>query len=181
MPAILQNTTTKQKIGMGVAALAVILVAIMLMKVASSPSYATVATGVDPAQTDKMTAALDQKGIKWKLQNNGTAIAVDSSQTAQARVALASSGIPSNGQVGFSLFDKQKLGASNLQQQVTYQRALEGELSQTIGQAQGVTGAQVNLVLPQEQLFSDQNSTAKASVLLNTGGSAIDPNSVRGI
>ena len=36
----------------------------MLMKVASSPSYATVATGVDPAQTGKMTTALDQKGIK---------------------------------------------------------------------------------------------------------------------
>src|SRR5215475_13907341 len=93
MPALLQNTTTKQKIGMGIAAVAVLLVAIMLMKVASSPSYSTVATGVDPAQTDKMTAALDTKGIKWKLQNNGTAIAVDSGQVAQARVALAASGI----------------------------------------------------------------------------------------
>jgi flagellar M-ring protein FliF len=181
MPAILQNTTTKQKIGMGVAALAVILVAIMLMKVASSPSYSTVATGVDPAQTDKMTAALDTKGIKWKLQNNGTAIAVDSSQTAQARVALAASGIPSNGQVGFSLFDKQKLGASNLQQQVTYQRALEGELAQTIQQVQGVTSASVNLVLPDNQLFADQQSQSRASVLLTTNGVALDPGAVRGI
>src|SRR3954465_501801 len=100
MPALLQNTTTKQKIGMGVAALAVILVAIMLMKVASSPSYSTVATGVDPAQTDKMTAALDTQGLTGTLPNTGPAIAVDSAQTAQARVALAASGIPSNGQVG---------------------------------------------------------------------------------
>jgi flagellar M-ring protein FliF len=181
MPTILQNTTTKQKIGMGVAAVAVLLVAIMLMKVASSPSYSTVATGVDPAQTDKMTAALDTKGIKWKLQNNGTAIAVDSGQVAQARVALAASGIPSNGQVGFSLFDKQKLGASNLQQQVTYQRALEGELAQTIQQVQGVTSASVNLVLPDTQLFSDQNSQSKASVLLQTNGVALDAGAVRGI
>jgi flagellar M-ring protein FliF len=181
MPAILQNTTTKQKIGMGVAAVAVLLVAIMLMKVASSPSYSTVATGVDPAQTDKMTAALDTKGIKWKLQNNGTAIAVDSGQVAQARVALAASGVPSNGQVGFSLFDKQKLGASNLQQQVTYQRALEGELAQTIQQVQGVTSASVNLVLPDTQLFTDQNSQSKASVLLQTNGVALDGGAVRGI
>src|ERR671936_72706 len=181
MQSIIQNTSTKGKIGMGVAAIAVVLVAIMLMKVASSPSYATVATGVDPAQTDKMTAALDQKGIKWKLQNNGTAIAVDSSQTAQARVALASSGIPTNGQVGFSLFDKQKLGASNLQQQVTYQRALEGELAQTIEQVQGVQNASVNLVLPDTQLFSDQNSQSRASVLLTTNGVALDGGAVRGI
>jgi len=181
MGSLIQNTSTKGKIGMAAAAVGVLLVAIMLMKMATSPSYSTIASGIDPAQTGKMTAALDTKGIKWKLVNNGTGIAVDSGQTASARVALAEQGLPQNGQAGFELFDKQKLGASNLQQQVTYQRALEGELSQTIGQVQGVTGAQVNLVLPQEQLFSDQNSTAKASVLLNTGGSAIDPNSVRGI
>jgi flagellar M-ring protein FliF len=181
MQAILQNTSARGKIGMAAAALAVVLVAVLLMKVASSPSYATVATGVDPAQTGKMTAALDQKGIKWKLQNNGTAIAVDSAQMAQARVTLASSGIPTNGAVGFSLFDKQKLGASNLQQKVTYQRALEGELTQTIEQVQGVNSAQVNLVLPDDQLFSDQSSQAKASVLLATNGAPIDAGAVRGI
>ncbi|HKN93325.1 MAG TPA: flagellar basal-body MS-ring/collar protein FliF [Thermoleophilaceae bacterium] len=181
MGSLIQNTSTKGKIGMAVAALGVVLVAVMLMKMATSPSYSTIATGVDPAQTGKMTAALDTKGVKWKLVNNGTGIAVDSGQTASARVALAEQGLPQSGQPGFELFDKQKLGASNLQQQVTYQRALEGELDQTIGQVQGVTGAQVNLVLPQEQLFSDANSTAKASVLLDTGGSALDPNAVRGI
>src|SRR5919198_1239506 len=181
MQTLIQNTSTKGKIGMGVAAIAVVLVAILLMKVASSPSYSTVATGIDPSQTGKMTDALDQKGIKWQLRNNGTAIAVDSSQTAQARVALASSGIPTNGQVGFSLFDKQKLGASNLQQQVTYQRALEGELAQTIEQVQGVTSASVNLVLPDTQLFADQKSQSRASVLLTTNGVSLDAGAVRGI
>jgi flagellar M-ring protein FliF len=181
MGTLIQNTSTKGKIGMAAAAIGVLLVAVMLMKMATSPSYSTISAGLDPAQTGKMTAALDSKGIKWKLVNNGTGIAVDSGSTAAARVALAEQGLPQSGQAGFELFDKQKLGASNLQQQVTYQRALEGELSQTIGQVQGVTSAQVNLVLPQEQLFSDQNSTAKASVLLSTGGTPIDPNSVRGI
>jgi flagellar M-ring protein FliF len=166
---------------MAAAAVGVLLVAILLMKMATSPSYSTIASGVDPAQTGKMTAALDQRGIKWKLVNNGTGIAVDSGQTAGARVALAEQGLPQNGQAGFELFDKQKLGASNLQQQVTYQRALEGELAQTIEQVQGVSNAQVNLVLPEEQLFNDQNSASKASVLLSTGGQAMDPNSVRGI
>jgi flagellar M-ring protein FliF len=181
MGSLIQNTSTKGKIGMAAAAIGVVLVAIMLMKMATSPSYSTIATGVDPAQTGKMTAALDTKGIKWKLVNNGTGIAVDSGQTAGARVALAEQGLPQNGQAGFELFDKQKLGASNLQQQVTYQRALEGELAQTIEQVQGVTSAQVNLVLPEEQLFSDQNSQSKASVLLASGGQPVDPNSVRGI
>jgi flagellar M-ring protein FliF len=181
MGTLLQNTSTRGKLGMAAAAIGVVLVAVLLMKMASSPSYSTIATGIDPAQTGKMTAALDSKGIKWQLQNNGTALAVDSGQMASARVALAEQGLPQNGQAGFELFDKQKLGASNLQQQVTYQRALEGELAQTIEQVQGVNSAQVNLVLPEEQLFSDQNSQSKASVLLSTGGTPLDPSSVRGI
>src|SRR3954447_20935736 len=181
MGSLIQNTSTKGKIGMAAAAVGVLLVAIMLMKMATSPSYSTIASGIDPAQTGKMTAALDTKGIKWKLVNNGTGIAVDSGQTASARVALAEQGLPQNGQAGFELFDKQKLGASNLQQQVTYQRALEGELAQTIQQVQGVTSASVNLVLPDTQLFDDQKDQSRASVLLTTNGVALDPGAVRGI
>ena len=53
------------------------------------------------------------------------------------------------------IFEKQNLGESNFQQQVTYQRALQGQLEETIDSVQGVSGAQVELVLPdpQAQLF----------------------------
>ena len=65
-----------------------------------------------------------------------------------ARVALAGAGLLGNTQPGFALFDKQNLGESNFQQQVTYQRALQGQLDETINSVQGVSGAQVELVLP---------------------------------
>jgi flagellar M-ring protein FliF len=182
MRDLIQNTTTKGKLILGASALGVLLVAVLIMRMASAPSYATIVSGIDPAQTGKVTAALDAKGVKWQLQNNGTALAVDKSQTAEARVALASSGLPQSSSAGWELFDKQKLGASNLQQQVTYQRALEGELVQTIEQVQGVSSAQVNLVLPPENtLFENANSSAKASVLVSTGGTGLEPGAVRGI
>jgi flagellar M-ring protein FliF len=79
------------------------------------------------------------------------------------------------------LMDTQKLGASDFQQQVTYQRALEGELAKTIGQIDGVGGATVQLVLPQDQLFESKQSAAKASVLLSNPGDALEPGAVRGI
>jgi flagellar M-ring protein FliF len=80
------------------------------------------------------------------------------------------------------LLNNQQLGASNFQQQITYQRALEGQLAQTIGQIQGVSGAQVQLVLPnpQDQLFSDSSQQATAAVLLSDSGT-LDPGAVRGI
>src|SRR5579863_5257781 len=118
----------------------------LFVHMVSKPSYATIATGLEPAQTGKMTSALDQRGIGYELQNNGTALAVQSNETAQARVALAGAGLLGNAPEGLSLFSKSSLGESNFQQQVNYQRAMQGQLEQTIDSVQGVSGAQVELV-----------------------------------
>jgi flagellar M-ring protein FliF len=156
---------------------------VLVMHFASAPSYSTLETGIDPSQTSKITSTLSTQGIPYQLQNGGTAIAVESGKTAQARVALASAGLLSgNSQPGFSLLDKQSLGQSNFQQQVTYERALEGQLASTIQTIDGVSSAQVNLVIPdsQDQLFSDQSQPATASVLLS-GTSNLQTGAVRGI
>ncbi len=163
-------------------AVGVILFAYMFLHLVSQPSYSTLASGLDPAQTGKMTGTLSAQGIKYQLQNNGTALAVQSSQTSAARVALAGAGLLGNTQPGFELFEKQKLGESNFQQQVTYQRALQGQLEQTINSIQGVSGAQVQLVLPssQSQLFGESQGNSSAAVLLS-GTTSLDPGSVKGI
>ncbi len=116
-----------------------------------------------------MTSALDQHGIHYELQNNGTALAVQSNQTAQARDRARRRRAAGNTQPGFSLFEKSSLGESNFQQQVTYQRALQGQLAQTIDHVQGVSGAQVELVLPtaQSQLFAETQTAPSAAVLLS--------------
>jgi flagellar M-ring protein FliF len=180
--ALLMNVSPRGRIVLAASAIGIVVVLILLLKIASAPSYTTVLTGLDPAQTGKVTAALDQKGIGYELQNNGTALAVEKGKTAQARIALASAGLPGTAQPGFELLDKQKLGTSNFQQQVDYQRALEGELAKTIEQVDGVSGATVQLVLPDKeaQLFAEQTNPATAAVLLS-GTTSLDPGSVRGI
>ena len=72
---------------------------------ASKPSYSTLEAGIDPAQTGKITSTLSAQGISYQLQNSGTAIAVNASQTAQARVALATAGLLTTQQPGFSLLN----------------------------------------------------------------------------
>src|SRR3954466_5970646 len=179
--ALIQNMTPKGRLIAAGSIVAVIVLAVLMMRMASAPSYSTVMAGVDPAQTGKITSALDAKGVKYEIRNNGTAIAVDKGQLADARIALAEKGLPQSSQPGMELFDKQKLGASDFQQQVTYQRALEGQLAGTIGQIDGVGGATVQLVLPQDQLFQDEQSAAKAAVLLSGQGSSLNPGAIRGI
>ncbi len=166
----------------GGVAVAAILFVYLFVHTVSEPSYSTLVSGVEPSQTGKMTSTLSAQGIGYQLQNNGTAIAVQSNETAKARVALAGANLLGNTQPGFSLFEKGKLGESQFQQQVTYQRALQGQLAETIDSVQGVSGAQVELVLPsaQNQIFGENQNASSAAVLLS-GTSTLDASSVRGI
>jgi flagellar M-ring protein FliF len=154
----------------------------LFLHMVSQPSYSTLASGLNPAQTGKMTGALDQQGISYQLQNNGTALAVPSNETAKARVALAGAGVLGSSHTNLSLFEKQSLGESNFQQQVNYQRAMQGQLEETIDNVQGVSGAQVQLVMPspQSQLFASSQTPASAAVLLS-GTTSLEPSSVKGI
>src|SRR5215216_892719 len=174
---------TRSKAIIAVSAVASLAIAFLLLRVAGAPSYTMLSSGLDPAQTGKVTAALDEQGIAYELRNNGTALAVEKSQVPQARVALAGQGVSldAGGGKGFELFDEQKLGASDFQLQVTYQRALEGEIARTISSVQGVSSPQVQLVLPEDDLFADEASPATAAVMLGNSADAMDPGAVRGI
>jgi flagellar M-ring protein FliF len=180
---LLSSLSTKGKVILAGCGVAFLITAVLLMKMAGAPSYVEVMAGVDPAQTGKITAALDQRGIGYELRSNGTAIAVDQSRTGDARIALAEAGLSGGSvkQPGFELLDKQKLGASNFQQQVAYQRALEGQIANTIGQIDGVGSAQVSLTLPKDQLFVDEAQPATAAVLLGANAGGMDPGAVRGV
>jgi flagellar M-ring protein FliF len=179
----LMKLPTRSKIVLGAGALAVVLVLFLMLRLASAPSYTMLSSGLDPAETGKVTTALDEQGIGYELRANGTSVAVEKAKVSEARIALAGAGVAaaSGSQEGFELFDKQKLGASDFQQKVTYQRALEGEIARTVEQVDGVSGAQVQLVLPEDSLFAEEATPATAAVMLTGASDALDPGAVRGI
>jgi flagellar M-ring protein FliF len=187
MPPFLQNLLAlpaKTKAVLGVSAVAILAIAFIMLKIATAPSYALIASGLDPAQTGKITAALDTQGIAYELKNNGTALAVQKSATAQARIALAGQGVQASGggtQPGNELLDQSKLGASQFQQQLTAQRALEGEVAKTLSGVEGVSSPRVQIVLPQDDLFADEASPATASIMLGNSADALQPGAVHGM
>src|SRR4051794_5772377 len=187
MPPFIQNLLAlpaKTKALLGVSAIAILAIAFILLKIATAPSYALIASGLDPAETGKITAALDEQGIGYELRNNGTALAVQKSATAQARIALSGQGVQTSGggsQPGYELLDKSKLGASQFQQQVTYQRALEGEVAKAISGVDGVSNPNVQIVMPQDDLFADEASPATAAIQLGNASDTLAPGAVRGM
>jgi flagellar M-ring protein FliF len=181
--ALIQSMSTRGKLTLAGCALAFLAAAILIVKMAGAPSYSTIMTGLDPAKSSQVTAALDAQGIGWELQNGGTALAVEKGKASDARIALASKGLNSStaAQPGFEILDKQKLGASSQQQQIAYQRGLEGEIANTISQIDGAGSAQVRLTLPKDDLFTDTARPATAAVLLGSSATTIEPGAVRGI
>ena len=186
MPSFISNFSQlpgRSKAILGGTAVGILLLVFFMLKLAGAPSYTTLSSGLKPADTGKMTAALDAQGIGYELQANGTALAVQKADVAKARIALAGAGVAAGAgsAPGFEVFDKPKLGASEFQQKVTYQRALEGEITNAINTVQGVSDAKVQLVMPEEDLFVDESSPATASVALGNTADTLEPGAARGI
>ncbi|HEX5265398.1 MAG TPA: flagellar basal-body MS-ring/collar protein FliF, partial [Acidimicrobiales bacterium] len=121
--------------------------------------------------------------VSYQLADGGATVLVPANQVYQERVSLAQAGLPSSGTVGLSLLDKEGLTTSQLTQQADYQRAIQGELENTIQSIQGVTGAQVNLVMPPNDVFAvSNNQSASASVLVDMApGAVLKDNQVQAI
>ena len=83
-------------------------------------------------------AELKKQKVDYQLADGGTTIRVPAERVHDIRLALMSSGTPIAGGVGFEIFDRQGLGATEQSQRVSFQRALQGELARTIGALDGV-------------------------------------------
>ena len=149
-------------------AVALLVTVFVLYTLINQTSWTTVATGLNPSDTNSVSKSLSDAGIQNQITQGGTAIQVPGDQADKARATVATNPASSGGTVGFEIFDKNNLGATEMQQQVQYQRALEGEITRTVKQIDGVQGAQVQLVLAKEQMFTDQGTAASASVILET-------------
>lgn len=179
--SVLARLSTRGKIALGGAALAVVVLVVVLFQMASQQSYTKVASGINPAETGAVTKALEEKGIAYQIGDGGTSVSVAEPEVDQARIALAESNAVGGNKPGFELFEKQQFGASDFQQKVTYQRALEGELERTISEVEGVSGVTVQLTLPEEQLFAAEAVKPTAAVLITTGSGSLGAGPVRGI
>jgi flagellar M-ring protein FliF len=135
--------------------------------------WRTLYAGLDPDDARQTGLTLTQAQIPFEVAANGTAILVPAPQLDKARLATAAKGGVKSGRLGFELFDKPNWVGSEFDEQVNYQRALEGELEHTVGTLADVESARVHLVLPHESLFREQERPAKASVVLKLRHSAL--------
>ena len=115
-----------------------------------------------------MTQKIREAGIEYRLDETGSSILVPSGRLAEARLALAGAGLPRTGRIGFELFDRTNLGASDFAEQVNYRRALEGELERTVATLSEVDQARIHITFAKDSVFLDSRQPAKATVVLKS-------------
>jgi flagellar M-ring protein FliF len=131
------------------------------------PDYKVLFSNFSDKDGGAIVASLQQLNVPYKFAEGGGAILVPATQVHEARVKLASQGLPKGGGVGFELMENQKLGVSQFLEQVNFQRALEGELARSIQAIGAVSTARVHLALPKASVFVREQMKPTASVLLN--------------
>ena len=144
--------------------------------------YQLLYSDLDPQEAQGIVQKLQDAKIEFQLSDDGRSVKIPSYKISETRIKLASEGLPSSGRIGFEVFDQTAFGLTNFQEQVNYQRALEGELARSIMTLSEVAAARVHLVLPKDSLFQSAEDQAKASVILKLkNGRNLSESAVQGI
>ena len=130
------------------------------------PDWQTLYTGLEAKDVQTVSQELAAAAIPFNVTADGGGIQVPADMMDKARMEVATKGMPTSGRMGFEIFDKPNWVGSEFDEHVNYERALSGELERSIATLGVVRSARVNLVLPQQSLFSGQEKVAKASVVL---------------
>ncbi len=134
----------------------------------TEPPKTILYAGLDPRDAAAVTAKLDGMNVKYDAKGDGNTILVPADQVTKLRMALAQDNLPAAG-VGYEIFDKSDaFGTTAFVQNINRLRALEGELARSIQTIDGVQSARVHLVVPERQVFSRDDQTPSASVVLKT-------------
>jgi flagellar M-ring protein FliF len=133
---------------------------------AMRPDWRVLYANLDPEDARQTGQVLTQAQISFEPTPDGSGIQVPAAQLDKARLVTAAKGGVKSGRLGFEIFDKPNWVGSEFDEQVNYQRALEGELEHTVGTLADVESARIHLVMPHDSLFREQERPAKATVVI---------------
>lgn len=171
----------KAKLGLGIAALAAVALALTMWR-SDGGDYKVLYANLSDKDGGAIIAQLSQLNIPYRHADGGAAILVPATQVHDARLKLASAGLPKGSVVGFELMDSARFGQTQFQERLTFQRGLEGELVRSITALAAVQSARVHLALPNQNGFFREQQKPSASVVLTLyPGRSLDRAQVAGI
>ncbi len=177
LATIWRSLTRVQQVSLILVPIVVCSIAFGLLKWKHESEFRVLYSALAPEDAAAVTQKIREAGIEYRLDETGSSITVPASHLADARLALAGAGLPKTGRIGFELFDRANLGASDFAEQVNYRRALEGELERTVATLSEVDQARIHITFAKESVFLDSREPSKATVVLRLKRTARLPES----
>jgi flagellar M-ring protein FliF len=123
--------------------------------------------GLSEADQQAAFDALRTAEFKPKIDAQTGQLTVPAERFHEARIFLASQGLPKTGAVGLEgLKDQSSMTTSQFMEQVRVNAAMEQELARTIMQIGSIQGARVHLATPRQSVFVRERVAPKASVVI---------------
>lgn len=174
------DTGKKWSLGLGILAVAGVLLAALFMS--RQADWKVLYANLSDKDGGAVIAQLSQLNIPYKYTEGGGAILVPADKVHDTRLRLASQGLPKGSVGGFDQMDTARLGMTQFQERLSFQRGLEGELTRSITSLSSVADARVHLALPNQNGFFREQQKPSASVLLNLyPGRSLDKTQIAGI
>ncbi len=166
-----------------VAVAALVLGVVAMTRWVAQPSWTPLYSQLSGTDASAVVSQLQADSVPYQLADGGSTVLVPQSQVYDLRVSLAGKNLPANDAgSGWSILDKQGLTATDFQQNVAYQRAMETELAKTLGAITGVKSAVVHLAIPKRDVFSTTTDKPTAAVLLSlTPGTTLSRSQVQSV
>ena len=133
----------------------------------TTPTMAPLFSNLASSDAAAIVEELNASGTSYELADGGGTILVSQEQVYDLRLAMSGKGLPAGSDTGYALLDEQGITTSEFQQQKTYQRAIEGELANTLEALEGVQQAIVHVALPEDEVFASDEAEPTASVMLD--------------
>ena len=156
-----------QKVVIGLLLVGLLLGGFFFFRWITAPTQAPLFSNLASTDASAIVDELNADGVAYTLADGGQTIMVAKDAVYDLRLQMSGKGLPAGQDTGYALLDQQGITTSEFQQQVTYQRALEGELSKTLEALDGVNQAVVHVALPKDEVFVTEQAKPTASVLLD--------------
>ena len=179
---LMQQPSVKRAMPLILMGLAVLLFGIIYILI-NMPSYRPLMVNMSEAEQQTAMEALRTSEFKPVLDPATGQITVPANKYHEARIFLASKGIPKTGHMGMdSLKDQSAMTTSQFMEQVRYTSAMEQELARTIMQIDSIQQARVHLAMPKQSVFVRDRTPPKASVIITPhAGRSVSQNQVQAL
>src|SRR6476661_9004630 len=156
-----------QKVVIGLLLVGLLLGGLFFYSWITTPTQAPLFSNLAASDASAIVDELNAEGVAYSLADGGQTIMVAKDQVYNLRLTMSGKHLPAGKDTGYALLDQQGITTSEFQQQTTYQRALEGELSNTLEALKGVNTAVVHIAMPKDEVFVTDQKKPTASVLLD--------------